>query len=208
MKKRILPYAVFCSLSVLFVLTQFSCKPSSAKEELSKEELIARGKYLATTGGCNDCHTPKVFTQAGMEFDTTRLFAGYTAGESLPKIDTTMVTPGKWYLANSHLTGWVGPWGISYAANLSPHEATGIGNWTEEIFIKSLRTGKHMGVGRPILPPMPWQTIGQMTDEDLSAILAYLKSLPAINNKVPDPVPPNMVGSYIKEQANKSTAKL
>jgi mono/diheme cytochrome c family protein len=203
MQKRLLLYAVLPFVLTMFLFLQFNCTPSGEKKEMTKDEMIARGKYLTTIGGCNDCHTPKVFSQAGMEFDTTKLFSGYTAGEMLPVIDTTMVTPGKWYLANSHLTGWVGPWGVSYAANLTPHEATGLGNWTDEIFIKALRTGKHMGIGRPIMPPMPWQTIGQLTDEDLKSILAYLKSIPAINNKVPDPVPPNMIGSV-----NKSAAKM
>ena len=91
------------------------------------------------------------------------------------------------------LTAWIGPWGITYTQILTPDDPTGIGTWTDEIFIKALRTGKHMGIGRPIMPPMPWQTIGQSTDEDLKAIFAYLKSLPPIHNQVPDPVPPNQI---------------
>jgi hypothetical protein len=106
-----------------------------------------------------------------------------------------MVQPGKWYLATGDLTAWVGPWGISYTANLTPDEPTGIGMWTEEVFIKALRTGKHMGIGRPILPPMPWPDFAKATDEDLKAIFAYLKSLPPIRNQVPDPVPPNQLSS-------------
>jgi hypothetical protein len=67
---------------------------------------------------------------------------------------------------------------------------TGIGGWPEEMFIKTLRTGKMMGMSRDILPPMPWQDIGKMTDDDLKAIFAYLKSLPPIENKVPEAIPP------------------
>jgi hypothetical protein len=87
-------------------------------------------------------------------------------------------------------TAWTGPWGVSFSANLTPDQNTGIGVWTEEMFIQTLREGKHMGNGRPLLPPMPWQPYGQKTDDDLKAIFAYLKSLPPMANRVPDPVPP------------------
>jgi hypothetical protein len=93
------------------------------------------------------------------------------------------------------ITAFVGPWGISYAANLTPDSTTGIGAWSEATFIKALRTGKHMGIetGRPIMPPMPAEYIGKMNDDDLKAIYAYLRTIPAVNNKVPAPVPPNEV---------------
>ena len=90
------------------------------------------------------------------------------------------------------LTAWSGPWGVSYTANLTPDTLTGLrsGVWTEGLFIKALRTGKHMGTARNILPPMPWQFIGQLSDDDLKAIWAYLGTIPAINNHVPDPISP------------------
>jgi hypothetical protein len=93
------------------------------------------------------------------------------------------------------LTTFVGPWGVTYSANLTPDSTTGLGGWTEETFIKALRTGKHMGIenGRPILPPMPWELFKLMPDEDLKAVFAYLKSIPPIKNRIPDPVPPNEV---------------
>jgi hypothetical protein len=99
-----------------------------------------------------------------------------------------------WTVAtNDHLTAWSGPWGISFAANLTPDTLTGLrsGVWTEELFIKALRTGKHMGTAREILPPMPWQFIGQHNDDDLKAIWAYLATIPAITNHVPDPLAPS-----------------
>ena len=88
------------------------------------------------------------------------------------------------------LTAWSGPWGISYAINLTPDESTGIGSWSEDTFVKALRTGKHMGVSRPILPPMPWQDFRQMTDADLKSLYAYLRTVPPVTNRVPDPRPP------------------
>jgi hypothetical protein len=53
-----------------------------------------------------------------------------------------------------------------------------------------MRTGRHMGRGRPILPPMPWEMVGKLTDQDLRAVFAYLKTLPAVKNRVPQPLPP------------------
>ena len=87
-------------------------------------------------------------------------------------------------------TAWQGPWGISFTANLTPDQNTGLGVWTEEMFIKTIREGKHMGNGRPILPPMPWPGFAKMTDDDLKAIFAYLRTITPISNRVPDPIPP------------------
>jgi hypothetical protein len=99
--------------------------------------------------------------------------------------------PGKWAaLTNDDLTAWVGPWGTTFAANLTPEMATGLGAWTAEQFIQTMRTGKHLGVGRPILPPMPVYALAAMTDPDLTALFAYLKSLKPIKNQVPPPLPP------------------
>jgi hypothetical protein len=92
-------------------------------------------------------------------------------------------------VTNNDLTEWVGPWGTSYAANLTP-DVTGLGSWTTDLFIKTIRTGKHFGVGRPLLPPMPWQDIAGLNTADLEAMFAYLKSIKPIRNLVPQPLPP------------------
>jgi len=161
-----------------------------AKQERAQSP-VERGKYLVMVGGCNDCHTPKVMTPAGPVLDTTRILAGHPADALLAEIPQGVVGPGKWMaLTNEHLTAWAGPWGVSFAYNLTPDRETGIGDWPEDMFIKTLRTGKFMGASRDILPPMPWQSIGQMTDDDLRAIFAYLKSLPPVRNKIHDPLPP------------------
>lgn len=151
----------------------------------SKEVLIARGKYLTTIGGCNDCHSPKVMTPHGIEPDTTRLFSGHPQDEKLG----TMIVTDEWLVMNNGFTAFVGPWGISYAANLSPDD-TGIGNWKFEQFMTAIRKGKYKGLegNRDLLPPMPWQMYRHMTDEDLLAVFTYLKSVPPQNNLVPQPV--------------------
>lgn len=176
-----------CFLSIIPIITSLA----QDKKADAQESNVDRGKYLVTTSGCHDCHSPKVYTPEGLpEPDEKRLLCGHPADEGLPEYSPDWVAPGKWVLFNSHLTAAVGPWGISYAANLTPDDQTGIGLWTQDMFIGALRTGKHMGAGRPILPPMPWPNLAEATDEDLGAIFAYLKSLPPIKNPVPAPVAP------------------
>ncbi len=182
------------------ILLQFNCTQQGEQKMLSQDELIARGKYIVTTSGCGDCHTPKIMTANGPMEDSTRMLAGFPNGEMLPPLDLKTVAPGNWYVTEKNLAAWVGPWGISYASNLTPDNESGIGGLSEEMFIKTLREGKFMGVGRPLLPPMPWQVIGQKTDEDLKAIYAYLRTLKPINNKVPDPVPPPMLAEYFAKK--------
>lgn len=162
---------------------------------MTKEEMVKRGEYLVNFGGCNDCHSPKVFTDMGPMPDTTRLLSGHQQGLTLPRIDTSLVGQGKWYLGTNDLTAWVGPWGISFAANLTPDDKTGIGLWTEEMFVRSMRNGIHLGAGRPLLPPMPFIGLAGLKDEDLKSVFAYLKSIKPINNLVPEPVPPNQVAA-------------
>jgi hypothetical protein len=196
MKKNLF-FAVFVAISAVLVLSQFNCSGHEEKKEMSKEEMVALGKYIVTTSGCDDCHTPKIFTEFGPQFDTTRRYSGFPQDEKLPAYDIKFAAPGNWVAAEKHLGAWVGPWGISYASNLTPDKATGIGTLSEEMFIKTLREGKFMGVGRPLLPPMPWQVYGMKTDQDLKAMYAYFMSIEPINNKVPEPTPPNKLNEIL-----------
>jgi mono/diheme cytochrome c family protein len=186
-------WATLIGVTTFLLIIQISCSNQNEKKEMTQQELVSHGKYLVTTGGCDDCHTPKIYTANGPVPDTSRKLAGFISGTKLPTLDTKYVMPGNWVATESNFSAWVGPWGISYAANLTPDNATGIGALSEEMFIKSLREGKWMGVGRPLLPPMPWPGIGQMTDQDLKSIYAYLKTLKPIHNEVPQPVPPDKI---------------
>lgn len=157
------------------------------------KEQIRRGEYLATFGGCGDCHTPKTMTANGPVADKSRLLSGYPAGGQLPPVPPDVIGPGRWgALATNDLTAWAGPWGISFAANLTPDNSTGLGGWTFEQFKQTMRTGKHLGVGRAVLPPMPWLDVAVLTDQDMAALFAYLQSLKPIVNLVPPPVAPKM----------------
>jgi len=156
------------------------------KAASGKKATIERGLYLVTLGGCNDCHSPKKMTPKGPAPDDARLLSGHPANEKLPEVPPNVIGPDKWgALTNNNLTAWVGPWGTSFASNLSPDPETGTGAWNEELFIRILRTGKYMGAGRDILPPMPWYDLAKLTDADLKAIFAYLQSLKPVRNQVP-----------------------
>ena len=152
---------------------------------------VKRGEYLVAFGGCHDCHTPKKMGPKGPELDTDRLLSGHP--EQMP-VTPAPALQGPWLAATvGTMTAWSGPWGISYTANLTPDRETGLGAWTEQNFVDTMRTGRHMGRGRPILPPMPWQMIGKLTDQDLRAVFAYLRTIPALKNRVPQPTPPAAV---------------
>jgi cytochrome c553 len=148
-------------------------------------ERIARGAYLVKLGGCADCHTPKVMTAQGPVDDKSRAFSGHPADVELPPAE---LGSGPWGAATAGMTAWAGPWGVSYAANLTTDISTGL--FSEQSFIAAMRTGKKGGIGRDILPPMPWQPLSEASEDDLKAIFAYLRSLPAVHNSVPEPVPP------------------
>lgn len=189
------------------ILLQFGCNNSKEEKVLTKDEQIQRGKYLVEFGGCNDCHSPKVMTAMGPVPDTTRLLSGNPQDQPITDLDPAMVASKSWIHTNMNLTAWVGPWGVSYTANLTPDPETGLGSWTPDLFIKALRTGKHMGMGRPLLPPMPWPGISQLKDEDLKCIFAYLQSLKPIHNKVPDPISPDMMATLFKKDKMDEKAK-
>lgn len=168
-----------------------SNEPSSSDAETtsaSPAAEITRGEYLVRTSACHDCHTPLKMGAKGPEPDMARMLSGHPADFELPPPPEPV---GPWMVSVVHTnTAWSGPWGVSFTANLTPDDATGIGRWTRQTFIDTVRNGRHVGVGRPLLPPMPSGVYGQMTDADLGAIFAYLKTIPAISNRVPPPIPP------------------
>jgi mono/diheme cytochrome c family protein len=150
---------------------------------------VLRGRYLVDTGGCGDCHTPLKMGKNGPEPDVARLLSGHP--ESLKMPPAPKLPTGPWLVVVAATnTAWSGPWGVSFTANLTPDAGTGLGGWSAKQFADTMRTGKHLGVGREILPPMPIPAYKNFNDADLEAIFAYLQSLPAVKNRVPVPLPP------------------
>jgi mono/diheme cytochrome c family protein len=133
-----------------------------AATPVATQDPVARGRYLVTIMSCNDCHTPGTFYGAP---DTTRRLAGSDLG-------------------------WIGPWGVACARNITPDSTTGIGTWTSEQIVHALRTGNTPD-GSQLAPIMPWMNYGQILDEsDAMAIAAYLKSIPPVTHKNLDRIPP------------------
>jgi hypothetical protein len=149
---------------------------------------VVRGAYLVNIMACNDCHTPWTMGPQGPEPDMSRMLSGHPEDMTVPALPS-LKAPWEWAGAGTN-TAFAGPWGVSFTANLTPDPETGLGKWTEETFIRALRTGRHEGQGRPILPPMPYPMYRQATDEDLRAVFAFLQSIPPVRNRVPQPIDP------------------
>ena len=194
MKRLILAYlaailGTHAALAAEPAAAPVATQPVAAKPAADAETL-ARGKYLVTVAGCNDCHTPWVESPNGPPHpDMTRMLSGHP--ESFPITAPATLDGKTWQMAAAPTnTAWSGPWGVSFTANLTPDAETGLGQWTEQTFIQTIRTGRHLGRGRQILPPMPIPMYKHFTDQDLGAMFAFLQSIPAIKNRVPEPLPP------------------
>ena len=183
-------------LYVLTLILSISCKeqPKETTSPIDEQEQVQaqldHGKYMVDVLGCTDCHTPKKMTAQGPVHDMDRFLMGFDASQPLPPVPDN-VPIGPWVLFAGDLTAAVGPWGTSYAANLTPHES-GIGNWSLQQFTNALRDGKYKGLeaARPMMPPMP-KHYAYLSDEDIEAIFNYLKTIPAKENVVPAYRPPS-----------------
>jgi hypothetical protein len=184
------PTAAALALAVVTLPAACARRPVATAEPPTTDR-VARGRMLVSIGGCNDCHTPMKFDpELGMPVpDMTRMLSGHPAGAPDPASTLSGHDIG---VIGPTFTSFRLPFGVVYPANLTPDPDTGLGGWNEAMFLRAVRTGRHMGgSGRPILPPMPWMTLAQQTDDDLKAIFAYLQSVPAIRNDVPAPKVPD-----------------
>ena len=154
----------------------------------ASENQVARGKRLVDSHDCHACHTPMKMGPTGPEPDMSLALSGHPQKLVMPP-PPKLEGPWAW-VGSATNTAFAGPWGITYAINLTPDPETGMGKWQEGEFVQAIKTGKHLGVGRPIMPPMPWPAYKHLNDNQLRAIYAYLRSVPPIKNKVPDYVPP------------------
>jgi hypothetical protein len=176
--------ATLAALGLVFA----SPAPAAESDGLTVEK-AARGKYLVATSGCMDCHTPMKMGPKGVEFDLSRMLSGHPESLQMPPVPT--LPQGPWLVISSATnTAFAGPWGVSFTANLTPDPDTGLGQWTVQNFKDTIRTGRHMGRGRPVLPPMPIPVYNNFTDDDLESIFAYLRTIPPVKNRVPEPWAP------------------
>lgn len=180
MKQHLLP-------GLLFGLAVCGCQGSTAGNQ---DAVVKRGEYLVAFGQCNDCHTPKILHADGTyDLDGRRLLSGHPAAAS--GSNARRAAPAKqaaWAgQFSADQTAWSGPWGVSFTANLTPDDATGLGKWTLADFISTIRHGVHEG--EALYPPMPWCDIRHLSHDDLAAIYAYFRTLRPIRNEVPSNIP-------------------
>ncbi len=190
MRKTVLNLTTIVTItSIVFIACQGSAATEEKSVTITKEEMVKRGEYLVNSIGCDDCHSPKRMGANGPEIIPELRLSGYPSDRPITKADTNVVKKG-WMLFGDDLTTAVGQWGQSFAANLTS-DATGIGNWKEEQFIKAIREGKYKGLDntRPLLMPMPWFVYRNLTDDDLKSIFAFLQATKPVNNVVPAPKP-------------------
>lgn len=164
---------------------------SSEKQQFGGfESQVKWGEHIVTISACHDCHTPKTMGPMGPVDDSTKLLSGHPANMPIPDVDRAMIE-SKGLVVTNMLTAWVGPWGVSFSANLTS-DSTGIGAWKEEQFFMAIREGKFKGLAgsRDLLPPMPWHMYRHMTDDELKAVFAFLRSTPPVDNVVPAPLSP------------------
>lgn len=175
----------------LTVITMLYSSASEKETAAPADKRIARGRQLVTEGNCDYCHTPLVETREGPVPDMKRRLSGHPQDAEIPVLPDSGVGSPEWveFLDTLDTTEWAGPWGLVFSKNITPDPETGIGKLTEEIFIETIRTGKHIDLKRDILPPMPWQDYGKLGDEDLGSIFAYLMTVAPVKNAVPKPVP-------------------
>ena len=140
----------------MMIVAAFAALAPLPSPALADDAQIARGRYLVTLSGCSDCHTPGALLGSP---DMKRYLGGSDVGFAIPGA------------------------GVFVAENLTPDKDTGLGSWTDAQMIAAIRTGK-TPEGRELSPVMPYPALSHLTDPDAHAIVAFLKSLPAVSNKV------------------------
>jgi mono/diheme cytochrome c family protein len=149
------------------------------------ESQVKWGEHLVKIGGCNDCHTPKKMGPNGPEDDMSLMPSGHPSNQPPTAFDAKDAAK-KGLILTQTFTSWTGPWGTTFAANLTP-DSTGLGHWTEAQFLKALKEKKWMGLDntRPLMPPMSMMSATIMSDDELKAIFAYLRTIPPVKNVQP-----------------------
>ena len=181
------------SILILILVVLIKAGYVMSDETSKNPSEVEKGKALVIEYGCNACYTPKIETVVGLIPDPDRLLSGHSAGDGdLQNIPEGLLGEKSWAgMYSKSLTAWAGPWGVSFTANLTPDKETGIGSWSKQNFISTIRLGIHTSsLARELAPAMPWKHISTMNDEQLGAIYSYLMSLKPIKNKVPEHIDP------------------
>ena len=138
------------------------------QQQKAASDVVAHGEYIARVTGCAVCHSP-------FRADNTIIEELSLAGGQLFRVN---------------------PFGDFVSYNLTSDKETGLGNWTDDQ-IKTFVTKGIRRDGTRMMPyPMPWPNYAHMKDDDLNALVAFLRSLPPVSNRIPPPARPN-IASYL-----------
>ena len=201
MKKNVMILNACLAFSVFLMYGCANDKPADTTAETTTagaeksnfggyDSQVQWGEHLVTIGGCHDCHTPKKMTDRGPVDDSTLLLSGHPEQMPAPDVDRKQLE-SKGFILTATFTSWVGPWGVSYSANLTP-DSTGTGAWTEDQFVYALRNmiSKGLPGSRPLVPPMSMMPVKHMTDAELRAIYQYLRTVKPVKNRSVQPTAP------------------
>lgn len=191
MKNKTTTLFSLVSIGMLLILACNTSSDNHQEKTVPEKEStvsIQRGEYLVNAIGCDDCHSPKRMGAHGPELIPELRLSGFPEKGQLSETDQKMVQKG-WAMFAPDLTASVGPWGTTYASNITS-DSTGIGSWKEENFLRAIKEGVSKGItgNRPLLPPMPWANFRKLTDDDLKSIFAYLQTVKPVHNIVPQSV--------------------
>ncbi len=149
--------SVFIILTLAALLAVFLALPATnaSAKTTAQSDSVAHGKYLATIAGCGGCHTP---LKPDGTPDESKAFAGGYEFD-------------------------LGPLGKVHTSNLTSDKDTGLGNWTDAQIKVVLQTGIRPD-GQQLVPVMPYPYFNSLSDSDLNDIIAFLRTLPAVSNKI------------------------
>jgi len=177
MIKKIIISAVSIMFIVIVISLAMSCSKQDSYKEMTETQMAIHGKYLVYVAGCNDAIRQKIMTSMGPVPDSTNYYRGILRRIKLPEFDWKLISDKHLIIFSGDLDSLLpGPGAFLMLANLTSDAETGLGAWTKDMFFNAIRNGKHLGIGRPILPPMPWMEFKGFTDQDLGSIYAYLKN--------------------------------
>jgi mono/diheme cytochrome c family protein len=199
MKKHFIAMTAF-ALSLLLLLT-FTSTAGAANQ--TQDDQIEHGKYIAAIAGCTSCHTPlKPEYQDPAKWTPEQI--------KTIAFNASAASDDDKFLAGGNVFD-LGPLGILLTRNLTPDKETGLGAWTNEQIKIAIKTGISHD-GRVLFPVMPYHVYNSMADADLDAVVAYLRSVKAVKNPIPEsaistegmPIPPFTTGIVAPDGSDKA----
>lgn len=183
--------APFALIFTLFItLATFQVAHAGESQQSDK---IEQGKYIATIAGCTSCHTPLKPEYGNPQTLTLEQIQNIAFNDLEASDQNKFMGGGRAFD--------LGPAGTVFTRNITPDEETGIGAWSDDQLKLAIKTGID-NEGKLLFPVMPYHVYNSMADSDIEAVVAYLRSVNAVSNAVPErtvstegmPSPPFLTG--------------